>query len=304
MIYKERGELAQLTMTHLNLGEVIDVLMKYKGVSVEELVKNICSVEDMLLFQSNKKYPTIEQLNKFAEKLNVDINYFFNLSSSGSFDYSISIINLIEKYKRKRNYKEIYNIIINEKENPAFLNRLNRQYLVWHEGICIFYLKRNKCKAISILNQAIDITNPLRKNLTEREIEILTSIAIIEKDDLNYSVALDLFIDAYNYLKQLPHIIDPRVTLKVLYALSQLLTRLKRYEDSLMYCLEGISVCRNYEQLYLFGEFYYQTGENYIRIGDKEKGREYIDKSINIFELQNNTEYVELVKKELEYLLG
>lgn len=70
-----------------------------------------------------------------------------------------------------------------------------------------------------------------------------------------------------------------------------------------MYCLEGITVCRNYEQLYLFGELYYQTGENYIKIGDKEKGIEYINKSINIFELQNNSEYVDLVKKELEHLL-
>ena len=38
-----------------------------------------------MLFEANEKYPTIEQLYQIAEKLNVAINYFFDLTISGDF---------------------------------------------------------------------------------------------------------------------------------------------------------------------------------------------------------------------------
>lgn len=289
-----------MSLENLNLGEILNSIRMYKNIEMEDLAKDICSLEDMTLFEKGKKYPTLEQLAQIAEKLSVDLSYFFTFSTTGSFNYVVGVLNLIKKYKRERNYNAIYEIVKREQNNPEFMPISNKQFLVWHEGICIYYLFREKDKAISLLKEAIQLTNSTGDSLTEREIEILTSIAIIEKDDANYDKATDMCIKAYDSLNNLPHLIDFTLKLRVLYALSQLHTRKGYYQQSLDYCLEGINHCINNESLYLLGELYYQSGENYLRIGESEKGKNYIDKAVAVFELQENHIYVELVKSEFE----
>lgn len=293
-----------MSLKYLNLGEVLNSLRVYKKLTIDEIANDICSVEDFTLYEKGEKYPTLEELEEISNKLNVHLSYFFDFSNSGRFNYVICIMKLIEKYKRKRDYKTIYQIIQKEWKNPDFALKTNKQYLLWHEGICVYYLFKDKKRAVTLLNKAIELTNPSKNNLSERELEILTSIAIIEKDDKNYHNALKIFLEAYHFLENLPHLKDSKVKLRVLYALAQLLTKLGKYDKSLKYSIEGIKFCISNESLYLFGELYYQTGENYIRIGEYEKGNEYLKKSISVFELQGNSKFVQLVKIEMEKLVA
>lgn len=289
-----------MSLENLNLGEIISAIRVYKNIEIEELAKDICSVEDMVLFEKGKQYPTLEQLSSIAEKLNVDISYFFTFSATGSFNYVVGVLDLIKRYKRERNYQAIYEIVTREKNNPEFMHVSNKQFLLWHEGICVYYLHGDKKNSILLLSDAIELTNSHNDSFTEREIEILTSMAIIEKDDANYEQATELCKKAYLSLKKLPHMIDFTLYLRVLFALAQLHTSKDEYKESLNYCLEGINCCINNESLYLLGEFYYQCGENYLREGQTENGKKYIENAIKVFELQDNHRYVKLVKSEIE----
>ncbi|MEQ2527038.1 hypothetical protein WMO40_10015 [Bacillaceae bacterium CLA-AA-H227] len=289
-----------MSLENINLGEILSSIRIYKNIEVEELAKDICTVDEMILFEKGKQYPTLEVLAKIAEKLNVDLSYFFTFSATGSFNYVVGVLDLIKKYKRDRNYNAIYEIVKREQNNPEFMHQSNKQFLLWHEGICIYYLYGDKDKAYELLKTAIELTNLNNNNFTEREIEILTSLAIIEKDNANYERATKLCLEAYESLNKLPHLIDFTLRLRVLYALSQLLTRKGELEESLKYSLEGIKYCINNESLYLLGELYYQSGENYLRSGCTEKGRKYINNAITVFELQENNTYVQLVKSEIE----
>lgn len=58
---------------------------------------------------------------------------------------------------------------------------------------------------------------------------------------------------------------------------------MNNYEDSLKYSNLGINYCINNEILYLFGEFYFQSGESYIKIGEIDIGTEYINRAKSIF---------------------
>lgn len=296
---EEKG-LIQLSLENINLGEILSSIRIYKNIAIEELAKDVCSVDDMILYEKGKQYPTLEELAKIAEKLNVDLGYFFTFSTTGSFNYVVGVLDLIKRYKRERNYNAIYEIIKREQNNPEFTHQSNKQFLLWHEGICIYYLYGDKNKSYTLLKDAIELTNLSNDNFTEREIEILTSLAIIEKDDANYERATELCLEAYESLNKLPHLIDFTLRLRILYALAQLFTRKGELEESLRYSLEGIKYCINNESMYLLGELYYQSGENYYRNGCTEKGKKYINNAITVFELQENYTYVQLVKSEFE----
>ncbi|MED3554239.1 hypothetical protein [Cytobacillus praedii] len=288
----------------LGYGEILHDLRIYKKLSIKELAEGICTEEELIQFEREKQYPRIDQLHNFAIKLNVDLSYFYALTSKTPHNYTTAVFNLINKYKRERNYHAIHHIIKMEEGNPLFNDTSLKQYLVWHQGICIYYLENNFNQAIEILYSAIDLTNPSRKNLTEREIEILTSIAILNSDEKNFRHSITLLVEALTNLDRLPTIIDPRSKLRVMFALSQALTYIGEFKESLKYSKKGIEHCIQYETLFLFSEFHYQTGENYIELGEKELGTNYIKTSINFLRTQNNEFLANYIEQELEKLLN
>ncbi|PLS16474.1 hypothetical protein CVD28_15405 [Bacillus sp. M6-12] len=285
------------------IGEALKDLREYKKISIEELTKDICSEDEYKLFERESKYPTIDQLHSLAGRLNVDLNYFFTLATKSYHSYSDTIADLISKYKKERNYIAISKIIEKEKNNPIFMQTELKQYLLWHEGICVYYLESDISKAEKLLYQAIDLTNPKRDDMTERELEILTSIAILQKEEKNYREAISLFTKAYNFFQNLPEILNPKAYLRVLFGLSQALTLEGEYEDSLVYSTEGIAICLHYETLYTLAELHYQTGFTYLKLEEFKKGNYFIKEAHHLFELQGNQKMAEILKIKMENLM-
>jgi transcriptional regulator with XRE-family HTH domain len=293
----------EMSLVGYSFGEILKSLREYKGFSVHELAEGVCSGEDMTQFEKEEKYPTVDQLYKIAVKLNVELNHFFDIASTDTYNYAMAVTELIKKYKRDRDYKAINEIILKEQDNPLFKHTSLKQFLMWHEGICTYYLDEDKELSAALLFESLAMTNPDRKELNEREIEILTSVAIIEKDSGNLDAAVEVFVEALNNLTELPQVQDSSIWLKILYGLSQALSKLARYEESLIYCSKGIDNCIYEENMYLFGELHYQTGMNYIKLGKLDEGKEYLEKAVMIFNLQRNQKYASLVITEMDELL-
>ncbi|MCM3664084.1 helix-turn-helix transcriptional regulator [Mesobacillus subterraneus] len=292
-----------MSLVGYNFGEILKSLRAYKRMTLSELAEGICSEDDLLQFEKEEKYPTIDQLYKIALKLDVELNHFFDIASTDTYNYAIAVTELIKKYKRERDYAAINEIILKEQDSPLFKHTSFKQFLMWHEGICTYYLDEDKDKSIGLLYGALSMTNPERKDLTEREIEILTSVAIIKKDAGNLEDAVEVFLMALNNLTKLPQVQDSSIWLKILYGLAQALSKLESYEESLIYCSKGIDNCIYEENMYLFGELHYQTGMNYIKLGKLDEGKEYLEKAVLIFKLQENEKFASLVITEMEKLL-
>ncbi|URM33393.1 helix-turn-helix transcriptional regulator [Cytobacillus firmus] len=293
-----------MNLSEYLIGDSLKSFRQYKNISVKELADGICSEDELLSYEREKSYPSLETLNQLANKLNIDLTYFFNIASKSSINYSTAVMQIINKYKRKWNYQAIYEIVQKELNNPIFQPAMLKQFLVWHQGISVFYLEKDFEKAINILHGALDLTNEKRENLTEREVEILTSIAILYKDTGRYEEAINLFKKALGDMEKLPHILESRGKVRVLFGLSQALTEMGDFEESLYYCEKGIEICIHEEIMYLFANLHYQSGENLIKLGQKEKGQEYILKSIYILRLQQNENFIQIVEKEMEKLLN
>nr|WP_144920891.1 helix-turn-helix domain-containing protein [Paenibacillus bovis] len=290
----------------VNIGEILQSLRKYKGMSLADLAEDICTVEELTLIEKNKQVPTIDELFRLANKLNVNLSDFFDFTSADSMSYVSAVSGLIKKFKRDRNYQAIYEIVQREKKNPLFNFSSSKQYLLWHEAICLYYLarpkEREKEKSIQMLIEAIEMTNPSKKGLTEQEIEIKMSIALIEKDDQCFEKAIVLLKEILDDMDNLPSLSDSQIRLRALFGLSQSLTRVNEYEESLKYCEKGIQQCINDEILYLLGEFLYQAGFNSSELGRKNDAIEYLRDSLNVFKLQKNKKFSNIVATELEKL--
>lgn len=285
------------------IGETLESFRKLKNLSPKELANGICTEEELISFEKEKAYPDLVTLNLLANRLNIDLDYFFTVASQSSINYTIAVIRIINKLKRDWHYEDIYNIVLKELENPIFKSNKLKQFLLWHQGICVFYVERDTQKALDLLNQAIDLTNPERTNLTEQEIDVLTSIAILYKETENHQKAITIFKMALKNLQSLPDLLEPRIQVKALFGLAQSLTELGQYEKSLEYCNQGIELCVNQELLYLLASLYYQAGENLIRMGKKEDGIQSIEHAINLLKIQDNKKFINIIETERDKLL-
>lgn len=291
-------------LEELFFGDILKSIRINRGFTLERLSEGICTSEELENFEKEIQYPTIDQLFKISQKLKVNLSNFFDFGNTSSFRYDIAVMELVKKFKYERDYKSIMEVVEKEKKNPLFKHSSYKQFLLWHEGICKYYLENLKEESIKLLKEAIDLSNPNQNNFTEREIEIFTSLAIIEKDSGNFQIATSLLLEALNHTDNLPHLLDPRVKLRILYALAQVLTKQEKYLDSLEYCQIGISHCINSQDMLLFPDFHYQKGENLIKLGDIIEGEKYLKDAIYIFKLQKNDKFAKLVELEMEKLIS
>lgn len=293
-----------MNLSEYLIGDSLQSFRQYKNMSTKELSEGICTEEELISYEKERDYPSLEILNQLLNKLSIDLTYFFNVASKSSINYSTAVMQIINKHKRTWNYEAIYEIVQKELNNPIFQPVLLKQFLLWHQGICVFYLEKDKERAISLLHQAIDLTNPKRENLSEREIEILTGIALLQKDCNNYLEAIEMMKKALSDFDKLPHILDIRGKVRLLFGISQSLTDIGKYEESLYYCKVGMDLCLHEEILYLCANLHYQYGENLVRLGQKEEGLEFINKSISILQLQRNEKLIKIVEFEMERLFS
>lgn len=148
-----------MSLVGYNFGKILRSSRVFKGLTEAQLAEGICSEEDIVQFEKEEKYPTIDQLLKMATKLEVELNHFFDIASTDTYNYAIAVTELIKKYKRERDYAAINEIIQKEQDNPLFKHTSYNQFLVWHQGICAYYLEDDRQKSIDLLVQALDMTH-------------------------------------------------------------------------------------------------------------------------------------------------
>lgn len=109
-------------------------------------------------------------------------------------------------------------------------------------------------------------------------------------------------MEALQHITLLPKLKDPLVKIRILYGLSKALCDMERYEKSIKYGRLGLELCVKHETLYLLGELHYQVGESLYKIGKSEEGLSCLQKSIHIFEIEENERFVSLVEQEIQLL--
>ncbi|MBM7703106.1 helix-turn-helix domain-containing protein [Metabacillus iocasae] len=287
-------------MQQKQLGQIIRELRQLAGLSQQELANGICSQAQISKLEKGSEFPYSNTLYEISKRLGVDMNYFFENMNTPRLDYVDEVKGLIRRYVRQRDYESVAFMIEKEKTSPLFQSASNKQFLIWHEGICTYHLTKDKQKAIEILKEAIQLTRQGQNFYKENEIEILSSIAIIYDSENEYDEAIISFKKALQHLSQLPQIKDHHIKVRILYGVSRTYGRSCNYQEAIQFALKGVKQCISNESMYLLGELYYMVGYSMAQLRREKEAVEYLNKAILIFEISSNQQLINMVKRELD----
>ncbi|TFB25120.1 XRE family transcriptional regulator [Filobacillus milosensis] len=278
-----------------NFNKVLKQARLDANMTQKELAEGVCTQAQISKLERGDEFPSSITLYLISKKLGVDAEYFFRQIESDRVEYIDDVKNIVRKYKRDKNYQKINNLVRSQLNTPlAKENKDFYQFLLWHLGICAFYLEDDKHKALKFLTRSLSMRDRVLDK--EREVAILNSIAIILNEKENYQFSLKVFDRALEKVKKLPIIKDFTIEIRLLFGASKSALNLWKINQALDYSQKGINICKQYETFYLLGELYYQKARCLKRINDEESAV-FFRKSIQTFLLEDKKEYAEVVEK-------
>jgi transcriptional regulator with XRE-family HTH domain len=286
------------------IGKKIKELRKVVGLTQGELADGICTQALISRIEKGDIYPSATSLYQISNKLGVDVNYFFEIGTTPRLDYVKEVERQLKKLRVKLKYDEIIEIVKTEEKNPLFLkDETNLQLLYWHKGIYVNEVKKDRETALTILEEALSLTYDIKKAMSEREMNILISMGILEFSRNNYEKALEIYHKVNHALKYNNQLSDKSIKTRLLYNTARVLTRLGKYEESIEYCEEGIRWIIEEETLYGFAQLNYHIGYNLELQERFQEALPYLDKAAMLFDIQFNEKLTSFILDKKEELI-
>ncbi|MBW3114360.1 helix-turn-helix transcriptional regulator [Bacillus sp. MCCB 382] len=291
-------------MDYSVIGRKIKELRKAVGLTQGELADGICTQALVSRIEKGDIYPSATSLYQISQKLGVDVNYFFEIGMTPRLDYVKEVERQLKKLRVKLKYDEILEIVKTEEKNPLFLNdESNLQLLYWHKGIYVNEVDNNKEEALILLEKALLLTYNKKKAMSEREMNIMISMGILEFSRGNYERALDIYQGVSNALTySSDQLSDKSIKTRLLYNIARVLTRLGEYKESTRYCEEGIRWLIEEENLYGFAQLNYHIGYNLELEGELQEALPYLEKAAMLFDIQYNTKLSSFIEVKIDEL--
>ncbi|PEV47629.1 transcriptional regulator, partial [Bacillus thuringiensis] len=194
----------------------------------------------------------------------------------------------------------LYEIVKKEKNLNNFQTKEEQQFLIWHEAIAIFMVERSIKTALDLLNHALKLTLTNSDFLSEREIDIMQTMAIFHGENKEYEKSITILRRCLNNFNKLDFPRDKEIKLKIIFNLAKNLGHANQHEEAIKYNDMGIQLAINLNTLYLLGELYYGQGWNLLKL--KQYNKEDVDnnmkKALFIFELTKNEKKLQIIKEE------
>ncbi|WP_242290400.1 helix-turn-helix domain-containing protein [Bacillus cereus group sp. BfR-BA-01319] len=268
--------------------------------SQSELCHGICSQSQISKIEKGVIYPSSILLYQLSERLGIDPNNIFALTQNKKLKYIENAKYVMKDCLRQHQYKELYEIVTKEKNLNNFQTKEDKQFLIWHEAIAVYYMNNSIKTALTLLNNALKITVTNIDFLTEREIDIMQTMAIIHAQNKEYEKSITILRRCLTNFNKLDFPRYKEIKLKIIYNLAKCLNYTYQYKEAKKYIDKGIQLAINLNTLYLLGELYYEKGSNLLKL--KQYHAEDVDnnmkKALFIFELTKNEKKLQIIKEE------
>ncbi|MGQ8827187.1 helix-turn-helix domain-containing protein [Bacillus sp. NA_146.1] len=287
-------------MEFKDLGITIKELRIKKNISQSELCHGICSQSQISKIEKGVIYPSSILLYQLSERLGVDPNNIFALTRNKKLKYIENVKYVIKDCIRQHQYTELYEIVTKEKNLNNFQTKEDKQFLLWHEAIAIYLVNNSIKSALTLLNNALKLTLTNIDFLSEREIDIMQTMAIFHAENKEYKKSINILRRCLTNFNKLDFPRDKEIKLKIIYNLSKCLSYTCQYEEALKYIDKGIQLAINLNTLYLLGELYYGKGSNLLKLkqSNDENVANNMKTALFIFELTKNENKLKIIQKE------
>lgn len=277
------------------LGSLIKQKRESLSMTQAQLSDGICSQAFISKLERNEISPSAEIMVKLSDRLETPLFFFYT--------DNMPVENLLEEIKHsvriylsRREYVEIKLLLQQHQQLIKNLSDENDiMFFNWVKGILYYYVENEPDKSLHILN---DLKLPSMNN--ELNLEVLTSIAVINLEQKDYISALKAFEIIYSKIGTK---IDLHLKLKILFNYSLCLSQNNNLENSLDILIEGIEICRVNNTMYLLGDFLYQKSLILSRFEEWRKSITSAKQAELIFNLQGNEKFEIKTKLLLKKLI-
>ncbi|KXY55358.1 DNA-binding protein [Bacillus cereus] len=288
-------------MEFYDLGITIKELRIKKNISQSELCHGICSQSQISKIEKGVIYPSSILLYQLSERLGIDPNNIFALTQNKRLKYVENVKYVIKDCLKQKQYKELYEIVKKEKNENNFQSTEDKQFLIWHEAIAIFMVDKSIKTALDFLNNALKLTVTNSDFLSEREIDIMQTIAIFHGENKEYEKSINILRRCLTNFNKLDFPRDKEIKLKLMLNLAKCFDFTYQYEEAIKYIDKGIKLAINLHTLYLLGELFYLKGQCLLKM--KQHNVEDViynwKKALFIFELTEKEYYTKVIPDEL-----
>ncbi|PES31317.1 transcriptional regulator [Bacillus cereus] len=284
-----------------DLGITIKELRIKKNISQSELCHGICSQSQISKIEKGMIYPSSILLYQLSERLGIDPNNIFALTQNKRLKYVKNVKYVIKDCLKQKQYKELYEIVKKEKNLNNFQTKDEKQFLMWHEAIAIFMVDKSIKTALDFLNNALKLTLTNSDFLSEREIDIMQTMAIFYAENKEYEKSINIFKRCLTNFNKLDFPRDKEIKLKLMLNLAKCFDFTYQHEEAIKYIDKGIKLAINLNTLYLLGELFYLKGQCLLKM--KQHNVEDViynwKKALFIFELTEKEYYTNVIPDEL-----
>ena len=287
-------------MEFYDLGITIKELRIKKNISQSELCHGICSQSQISKIEKGVIYPSSILLYQLSERLGIDPNNIFALTQNKRLKYVENVKYVIKDCLKQKQYKELYEIVKKEKNLNNFQTKDEKQFLMWHEAIAIFMVDKSIKTALDFLNNALKLTVTNSDFLSEREIDIMQTIAIFHGENKEYEKSINILRRCLTNFNKLDFPRDKEIKLKIIFNLAKILGHANQHEEAVKYNDMGIKLAINLNTLYLLGELYYGKAWNLLKLKqpNEEDVANNMKKALFIFELTEKENLIKMVKEK------
>ncbi|HDR7708616.1 helix-turn-helix domain-containing protein [Bacillus cereus] len=287
-------------MEFYDLGITIKELRIKKNISQSELCHGICSQSQISKIEKGVIYPSSILLYQLSERLGIDPNNIFALTQNKKLKYIENVKYVIKDCLKQKQYKELYEIVKKEKNLNNFQTKEDKQFLIWHEAIAIFMVDKSIKTALDFLNNALKLTLTNSDFLSEREIDIMQTMAIFYAENKEYEKSINILKRCLTNFNKLDFPRDKEIKLKIIFNLAKILGHANQHEEAVKYNDMGIKLAINLNTLYLLGELYYGKAWNLLKLKqpNEEDVANNMKKALFIFELTEKENLIKMVKEK------
>ncbi|MCU5681382.1 helix-turn-helix domain-containing protein [Bacillus wiedmannii] len=287
-------------MEFYDLGITIKELRMKKNISQSELCHGICSQSQISKIEKGMLYPSSILLYQLSERLGIDPNNIFALTQNKKLKYVENVKYVMRDCTKQKQYNELYEIVKQEKNENNFQLKEDKQFLIWHEAIAIFHVNKSIKIALNLLNSALKLTVTNVDFLSEREIDIMQSMAIFHWANKEYEKSITILRRCLTNFNKLDFPRDKEIKLKIIFNLAKILGLANQHEEAIKYNDMGIKLAINLNTLYLLGELYYGKAWNLLKLEqyNEEDVADNMKKALFIFELTEKENLIKMVKEK------
>jgi len=270
------------------IGKRIYELRIHLNMTQKELCDGICTQAYISKIENGSLAIAADILFQIAERLGVDVNYFYDSTNIDRLDYLMEVELQARELVNKRDFQALHELIQREEKTPLMYNKKFKQFILWNKALCERYINNDANRAIEIMNQALAITSTTQKTYSERELEISLSIAHLLVDLKQFNRAINKYEQIMIVMNKIPHIKNNNLKIGLYYNLSRVHLFLDNLDEAIKYAKLGINICIRNQSLFGLGYLYFVLGRAYEDKKNYENALENFNKAKYIFELTEN----------------